>query len=134
MLTDEELFDILNFSEMLNLEYVTLGLDLLPEASWNANIWRDVCRILSSLPASRASQVQINLELRTDRLNYSTHVALPSNWQSLDNTLHGRCKGLRLTPARKSFSIPSGESFSALMQEHISEMLPGLKKARILQF
>ena len=119
---------------MCALRSVTLGLVLLPDASWNANIWRDVCRILSSLPISRASQLEINLELCVDRLNYSTHIALPSNWQFLDSTMLGRCKTLKLTPARKTFSVPTEESFSTTLREHISEMLPELTKAKVLRF
>lgn len=132
--TDAELFQIFDFSEMHNLQSVTLGLVLLPDASWNANIWRDVCRILSSLPPSCASQLQVCLELCIDRLNHSSCIALASSWKCLDTTMQGRCKSLKLSPARKKFYIPIEDSFNANMQEHISEMLPELTKAKVLQF
>lgn len=134
MTIDEELFQILNFSEMHSLKSVTLGLVLLPDASWNTNTWKDICRILSSLPDSRASQLQVNLELAIDRLPYSTHIALPSSWLCLDKTLRGKCKNLKLSPARKTFHIPAEESFNTAMQDYISERLPELAKARIVQF
>lgn len=124
----------MDFSEYESLETVTFGVVLLPEASWNANIWRDLCRILTSLPASRAPHLQVNFELSTDRLNYSTHIALEANWRSLDTTLEGRCKRVRFLPARKSFSVPADGSFPSSLQQHIIEMLPGLAEAGVLSF
>ncbi|EKM59159.1 uncharacterized protein PHACADRAFT_205334 [Phanerochaete carnosa HHB-10118-sp] len=131
---DRELFRILDFSEYNSLETVTLGLVLLHNASWNENIWRDVCRLLTSLPESRASQLQLTFELCTDRLDYGTHIALDSSWQTLDATLSGRCKIVKFLPSRKSYYIPARESFSGNMQKYIEELLPKLAAAKTLKF
>lgn len=132
--TDEELFSILNFTSYTSLCTLTLGLVVLPDASWNANIWRDVCRLLSSLPACRASVLDVTFELCTDRLGYPTHIALEANWRALDETLLGRCRTVRFVPARKMFSIPTQESFCIEMQRHFTRMLPGLIEKKVLRF
>jgi hypothetical protein len=107
---------------------------LLPDGAWNTNIWRDVSRMLASLPPSRASALDITFELCTDRVNDPAHVALEANWRALDGTLAGRCRTLRFVPARKTFSIPTQKAFPEGMQSHIRKMLPALERAKVLRF
>ena len=124
----------MDFSDYHSLDTLTFGLVLLPNAAWNENIWRDVCRILNSLPVDRASLLELTFELSTDRLDYKFHVALDSNWRTLDTTLFGRCKSVRFLPPRKSYHTPAADCLDAGMQRHISEMLPRLAEAKCLKF
>ncbi|GJE84135.1 F-box protein [Phanerochaete sordida] len=131
---DQALFRILDFSDYDSLETLTLGLVLMQNASWNENIWRDVCRLLRSLPASRAAVLDVTFELCTDRLDYGKHIALDSSWSALDATLAGRCRSVRLFPSRKSYYTPATHPFNANMRKYIAEALPGLATAKVLRF